>query len=152
MHFIVPAVFVLTVLLLLVQAGKAQRGKAWQVPYAAATCPSRAAGCLQCSPKARVLVWSPQPQRRWALLLLHCLLPSFITGRNAVSEPRHRDSQVRTESLYLRFKQQAISDAHSLVTKARAIRDTMVSRREVKSTGTHWFLREEQKQLFANYQ
>lgn len=46
----------------------------------------------------------------------------------------------------LSFKPQAVSVAHSLVTKERTVRDPMVSRKEKKSTGTHWFLREEQKE------
>lgn len=86
---------------------------------------------------ATALTHSLHPWRRWALLLLHCLLPSFLTGRKAILEPRHRDIQIRTQTLHLRFKQQVISVAHSLVTKAKAIRDTIVSRREVKSIGTH---------------
>lgn len=50
--FIVPAVFIFTVLLFLLQAGKAQRGEAWQVLHVAASCPSRAGGAYQCSPTA----------------------------------------------------------------------------------------------------
>lgn len=78
--------------------------------------------------------WSLHPLRRWALLLLHCLLSSFITGGTAVSKPKYRDIQICNQTLHLSFKQQAISVADSLVAKARTTRDTMVSRREVKST------------------
>jgi len=78
------------------------------------------------------------------------VLPSFIAGGNAILEPKHWDIQKRIQTVHLSFKQQAISIAHSLVTMARAIRGVMVPRREVKSIGTHWFLKEQQKHLFSN--
>lgn len=145
MHFIVPTVFMLSL-----SRQERRRDKSLADTVCGSKLCKHSSGVPVSAHSKLESAWSLHPLRRWALLLLHCLLSSFITGGTAVSKPKYRDIQICNQTLHLSFKQQAISVADSLVAKARTTRDTMVSRSKIHRT--HWLIREEQKQLFSNWQ